>query len=295
MARQDGATDDLTLKVWRLHPSSCRIVPAEKTLNQTANKGGVRWCGPFTNANRAGWWVFPPVDIDIVWKGGAEFEYEELSPYSDADWHVTRFLLDEKDEEHVDTWSCPGGRMKFAWGLVEPAVVQIWTGCIFQTPPGWALQIRSPINVPARACHVMEAILETEWLYYDIWLNVVFDRPNELVRLRRDEWPPLAQLVSVPRASYDASWKLEEEVINRNSAEADRVFSYWVDYNRKKFASDGKNPMPLTSLKDSETVFKDSATYFKERKRLLGGQKCPVVVVPEDHPAPPVSENGSDP
>ena len=291
----EALTDDLTLKVWRLHPSSCRIVPAEKTLNRTANKGGVRWCGPFTNANRAGWWVFPPVDIDIVWKGGSEFDYEQLSPYSDVDWDVTRFLLDEKDEEHVDAWSCPGGRLKFAWGLVEPAVVQIWTGCIFQTPPGWALQIRSPINLPPLACHVMEAILETEWLYYDIWMNVVFDRPNEPVRLRRDEWPPLAQLVPVPRASYDANWQLEEETVNRNSAEADRVFSYWVDYNRKKFAGDGKEPMPLSSLKDSETVFKDSATYYKERKRILGGSKCPVVVVPGEQPRSLVPENGSDP
>ena len=59
-----------TLKVWRLHPSSCPIVRAEKTLHGAAHRAGVRWCGPFTNANRAGWWVFPPVDVDIVWKGG---------------------------------------------------------------------------------------------------------------------------------------------------------------------------------------------------------------------------------
>jgi hypothetical protein len=38
-------------------------------------------------------------------------------------------------------------------------------------------------------------------------------------------------------------------------------------------------------------LFKDSATYYKERKRLLGGQKCPVVVVPTDGESH-VEENG---
>ena len=292
VARGNGQQDDLKLEVWRVHPSGCRIVPAEKTLNRTANKGAVRWCGPFTNANRAGWWVFPPVDIDITWKGGSEFDYELYSEYSDVDWHLIRFLMDEEDKSHVDQWSCTGGRMKFAWGLVEPAVVQIWTGCIFQTPPGWALQIRSPVNFEPRPCHVMEAILETEWLHYDIWMNVAFDRPNETVRLRRDEWPPLAQLIPVPRSSYDAQWKLEEEPINRNSEEADEVFKYWVEYNRKKFASDGDIPVPLSD----PPSFKDSATYYKERKRLIGGQKCPVVVVPtengsQEHRAAPLADS----
>src|SRR5690348_4713172 len=44
--------NDRNLKVWRLHPQSCPIVPAEKTLHGTANRAAVRWCGPFTHANR---------------------------------------------------------------------------------------------------------------------------------------------------------------------------------------------------------------------------------------------------
>jgi hypothetical protein len=255
----------LELKVWRLHPAGCRIVPAEKTLNRTANRGAVRWCGPFTNANRAGWWVFPPVDVDIVWRGGSEFEWELLTPYTNADSHLIRLLLRGEEEHYgVDRWCPAEGRTKFSWGLVEAGVVQLWTGCIFQTPPGWGLQLRSPVNVPPRACHVMEAILETDWLQYDIWLNLMFDRKDEVVRLRRDDWPPIAQLVPVPREAYDSGWSLAEETANRNSPEADRVFEYFADYNRKKFAGSGTDPR----TEHGDPALKDSSVYFKERKRL---------------------------
>lgn len=265
------ATEDFTLKVWRAHPSAARLVRAEKTLNGTANPGGVRFCGPFTNANAAGWWIFPPVDIDIVWQGGSEFEHELLTPYDDTDGHLVRFLADKADLEHINQWSRTGGRTKFTWGLVDKGVAQIWTGCIFETPPGWGLQIRSPVNFPPRGCHVMEAMLETDWLQYDIWLNLVFDRPGEVVQLRRDEWPPIAQLVPVPRDTCSVRWRMEEETINRNSPEAERVFRYWLEYNQKKFAGNGTTPVQPSD----PPAFKDPTTYYKERKRILKGAKTP--------------------
>ena len=258
-----------TLKVWRLHPSSCPIVPAEKTLHGAANRAGVRWCGPFTNANRAGWWVFPPVDVDIVWKGGSDFEHDVLTPYSDADSHLIRFLLRDDDEVDVDSWLPEEGRTKFSWGLVDEGVVQIWTGCMFETPPGWGLHIRSPINSSPQPFHVMEAVLETDWLRYDIWLNIAFDRQNEVARLRRDDWPPVAQLVPVPRETYEAQWEAEEALVHRNTPEANEAFEFFLQYNQKKFAGDGRDPLS----RDDPSLTKDSATYYKERKRILGGSE----------------------
>jgi hypothetical protein len=257
------------LRVWRLHPSSCPIVPAEKTLHGTAHRGGVRWCGPFTNANKAGWWLFPPVDVDIEWRGGRDFDYEVRSPYSDADWHLIRFLVRDDEDVDIDRWLPESGRTKFTWGLLEDGVVQMWTGCMFETTPGWGLHIRSPVNFPPRAFHVMEAVLETDWLRYDIWLNIAFDRKNEIVRLRREEWPPIAQLVPVPRETYDARWTIEDELINRDTPEANEAFEFFLQYNRKKFAGSGTDP--LSSGDPSLT--KDSATYYKERKRVLGGSQ----------------------
>jgi hypothetical protein len=260
---------DPRLKVWRLHPDGCPIRPAEKTLNGEADKGGVRYCGPFTNANKAGWWLFPPVDVDIVWRGGTEFEWDVLTPYSNADELLIRLLTDE-EADAVDQWLLPGGRSKFTFGLVGEGIVQIWSGCIFETPPGWNLYLRSPANVPAQPFRVMDAILETDWLQYDIWINLMFDRVGEAARIRRQDWPPLAHLVPVPRETHDIGWTLEEEAANRNSPDAAGVFEYFVDYNKRKFASGGKN---LLSASEPELGRKDSATYYKERKRKLGPER----------------------
>jgi hypothetical protein len=255
------SSEELSLKVWRLHPQGSPIAPADRTLRGTANKAATRFCGPFTHANRAGWWLFPPVDVDITWLGGTDFDHEVLTEYEDADSHLMHFLLDGSDGASPEKWL---PRTKFTWGLVEPGVVQIWTGCIFQTPPGWGLHIRSPINCAPRGFHVMEAMLETDWLQYDIWMNLAFHNEGERVSLRRDAWPPIAQLVPVRRESYAEDWGFDEETLHRRSAEANRVFEYYVEYNEKKFARGGKHRL----VREDPTLTKESTTYYRERRRL---------------------------
>ena len=69
--------ENFDLNIWRLHPQSSKIVPAEKTLNGTANESGVKFCKPFSNANSAGWWIYPAVDVDIMYTDTG-FEYKLL-------------------------------------------------------------------------------------------------------------------------------------------------------------------------------------------------------------------------
>ena len=59
---------ELNLEVWRLHPNGIKIVPADPRLLGEAPPGALKWCGPFLYANKAGWWVYPPADIDVVYK-----------------------------------------------------------------------------------------------------------------------------------------------------------------------------------------------------------------------------------
>jgi uncharacterized protein DUF6065 len=260
------SANEFSLKVWRLHPQSCPIAPADRTLRGTAPEGAARFCGPFTHANKAGWWLFPPVDVDITWRGGTEFEHEILTPYSNADYHLIHFLFDEDDEATPGRWLSEEGRTKFTWGLVEPGVVQIWTGCIFQTPPGWGLHIRSPINCAPRGFHVMEAVLETDWLQYDIWMNLAFHHENQQISLRRDAWPPVAQIVPVRRESYAEDWQVEDQMLHRRTPEGDGVFRYYVDYNEKKFSNGGRQRLS----RENPELTKDSTTYYRERRRLRG-------------------------
>lgn len=261
---------ELRLDIFRLHPQGCRIVPSEKTLNGTANPAGVKWCGPFTNANKMGWWVFSPVDMDIIYKGQGIFEYKILEPYDDFDYDHIRQLIKPEDGVDPDKWSHPGGRTKFTWGAVEEDVVQIWMGVILKTPKDWCLQVRSPVNCGhGQPFHVQEGILETDWMQYDIWINLKFHKKGRWAALRKETWPPIAQLIPVPRSSVDPKWAVSEKMVNRDDPESEAAFKYWIEYNRKKYESGGKQMLTA----ENPNLTKDSTTYWRERQEAL---KCPM-------------------
>lgn len=276
------ATEPFNLKVWSLHPHSSRVIRAEKTLNGTGHPGAMGLCAPYTQANKSGFWLFPPVDVDIMWKGGKEFEVRYHEEYDDSDYRLLHSLLLPKDVFTEEMWSLNGsGRSKLTLGTVEDGVVQMWTGNIFETPPGWAIHIRSPINCPQSSYWVMEGILETDFMQYDIWANIVFKKQNEWVEFRKNGWPPLAQLQPIRREGFTDKWKVTTETVNRDTPEANRVFEYWVDYNEKKFSQGGKH-----ALVSDLSRMKDGTTFYKEKARCLGNrmEPKPEIIAPKGCP-----------
>jgi hypothetical protein len=266
----------MQLKIWEIHSKSCKIEKAEKSCKGLANQGAVQWCGPYVNANQYGFWVYPPVDMDFSFENG-NFKVTNMEGYDDEDYRVVRSLIRPEDHSDFEKWIFPNsGRTKVTFGSVEPNVVQIWTGLIFQTPPGWCLHIRSPINFPQYGFNVMEAVLETDWLQYDIWMNLSVTEVGKIISIRKDT--PIAQLVPVRREGFKGDWDISRERINRDSTEADKVFSYWLHYNKQKFEFGGKQAL-------TQTLTKDSTTYFREKSRLLGKEMEPLSDV-EKCPAP---------
>ena len=234
------------LRVWRLHPRGVNICPAEKTLRGDASSAAMRWCGPFAHANAYGFWVFPPVDLDVVWHGGRSFEHRFETLYTDDDASfVSRLQRPEDKYQYIP-------RRKVEFGSTLESVISIWTGCIFQTPPGWGLMIRDPVNINASTIfRAQEAILETDWLPIDMWVNLLFVQQEKWARIRRSEsWPPMAQLLPVPKAAYDPRWRLIDGPMERTTAIGHDLFSRWIDYNYKKWVEKGQ---------------KDPATYYRER------------------------------
>lgn len=256
------------LKVWRLHTKASKLKQAEKTCIGTANEAGVKWCGPYSSANKLGFWVYPPVDMEFCYDGTSFSGNTE--EYSNEDYFTIKSLVKTQDKINVEKWCDPNfGRTKFTWGSADKNVVQIWTGLIFQTPPGYCLQIRSPVNFPRENYHVMEAILDTDWMHYDIWINLICETNKKIV-IRKDQ--PIAHLIPIKR-ECNKDWEIEEENINRKTRNSNYIFRYFIQYNRKKFENGGNQ-----LLSSDGRLKKDSTTYFKEKKKLLNGKdepKCP--------------------
>ena len=263
---------EFVLEVWRLHPNGIRIVPADKNLLGEAPPAALRWCGPFVYANKAGWWVYPPMDIDIIYKpldshGAYHSKYDEEPDCQSInmmkgyfDWRVVKdyrhgeaAVIKRMLQDHHEYRNCR--RQLYDFGHVEVNIASIWTGCIFKTPPGWCLQIRSPININMeQPFRIQEGILETDWMQYDIWMNLKFVRYNEWAKIRRNQQYPLAQLVPVRRESYDERWELKDNVLTSSGElkeESETIFNKWNNYNHTKW----------------RTGEKDAATHHKERRK----------------------------
>jgi hypothetical protein len=255
-----GEAQTPVLQVWRLHPRGARLEPADATLGGDAPLPGRQYCGPFVLANGAGYYLYSPVDMDISYDPREESRWTVTTygeGYTDDDVAILRGMA-ANHPTHDPEMITPRTKIYFAGEHYEPRhTVQIWTGCLFRTPPGWSLWIRSPINREmTRPFQIMEGILETDWLWYDIWMNLRFTHTNVTASLRRDG-PPLAQIVPVPRATTQ-HWQVEERKLAPDDPEAQGIFDRWSDYQRSKFHS----------LADGQV----NRAVYHQKRREFGGQ-----------------------
>ena len=95
-----------------------------------------------------------------------------------------------------------------------------------------------------------EGILETDWMVYDIWMNVAVLEKDREITISKDK--PLATLIPFRRDAYEETWGLEENEITKN------VYKRWADYNYSKWGA-GK-------VTDSEAIDVIEEKYSKNKK-----------------------------
>jgi hypothetical protein len=89
----------------------------------------------------------------------------------------------------------------FLTALREPGVVQIWTGLMARTAPGWSLMVRPPVNLPMQGGYAQyEGIVETDRWFGPLFTNLRLTQTNRPIRLRTDF--PLLQVQPLPRVAY---------------------------------------------------------------------------------------------
>ncbi len=176
-------------------------IRADRSAMGTLPMRAVRYCEALTSATAFGWWLFPPIGIEMLWDGTEIFWRCDDAP----DWMPllpAAQLPDYADEfDAVAPAELKGCSPPFLTALPEPGTVQLWTGLIAQTAPDWHLLVRSPANLPqAGGITLFEGIVETDHWFGPLFTNMRFTRSHMPVRLRDDY--PLVQVQPVPRQSY---------------------------------------------------------------------------------------------
>ena len=85
----------------------------------------------------------------------------------------------------------------FLTALPEAGAIQMWTGLLAKTRPGWSLSVRPPVNIPAIPGIVpWEGIIETDIWFGPVFTNFgAFTKTDMTVHIRARE--PIIQLQPV--------------------------------------------------------------------------------------------------
>ena len=172
---------------------------AEATLGGAASHRASLYCQPFLLANSFGWYVNPPLDIDLRWDGAeVKWRSADLDPWSVLETYVNvqnfLYLAQHAPNDTRRLLNVP-------WLAVgpEPGIVQLWTGLFVVSEPGWCTLVRGLVNSRRDPNYdVLEGIIDTDWWLGPMVFPIQIRRTDQIIRIRKQT--PIVQLQPIHRA-----------------------------------------------------------------------------------------------
>lgn len=173
---------------------------ADRSALGTLPTRAYRYCEAVRLASSFGWYVFSPIDMRLLWDGSAIF----WAPPGASDWLPLQPAAQAPGESaRFDAAAPPNLRgccPPLLTALPEPGTVQVWTGLMARTAPGWSLLLRAPANLPGPGGYVhYEGVVESDRWFGPLFINLRLTRTNMPVRLAADF--PLLQAQPIPQAA----------------------------------------------------------------------------------------------
>ena len=168
-------------RFYQLIPGAPAPRPADRSADGMLPMRGYRYCEALAAASAFGWYIYPPLSFSLVWDGveiawtyaGAEDWY----PLRGAQAPGFRQFFEDAAPDPVKPLAPP-----FLAVAREPGVVQIWSGYLARTAPGWALLSRGPANIPrTQGYEYYEGIIEAETWFGPLFTNIRLTRTNSPV------------------------------------------------------------------------------------------------------------------
>jgi hypothetical protein len=187
----------------RLVSSARYPMRADRSAAGSLPTRAFRYCEAACTASAFGYYIFPPIGFSVQWDGhdmtwtwdGAPDWY----PLSVVQFPGFREQFDTAAPEEIRAFSPP-----FLSALQEPGLLQIWTGLVIRTAPGWSALVRAPANVPrTNAVEPFEGVIETDRWFGPLITNVRLTKTNVPINFRPDF--PFLQVQPIPREVYDES------------------------------------------------------------------------------------------
>lgn len=187
---------------YRLIVSAPEPRRADRSADGMLPMRGFRYCEALTSASAFGWYIYPPLNFSLLWDGvELAWTYEGADgwyPLRGAQYPGFRQVFEAAAPEAAKPLAPP-----FMVAAREPGVVQIWSGYLARTAPGWALLSRGPANIPRNQGYEhFEGIVESDTWFGPLFTNIRLTRTNSPVEFHLRY--PLFQVQPLLRECYSS-------------------------------------------------------------------------------------------
>jgi hypothetical protein len=196
-----AATKTPRVTFYRMIPTARPPQRADRSAAGTLPTRAFRYCEPVVAASAFGYYVFPPISFSLMWDGTeTSWTYEGAEgwmPLRAAQFPHFADYFDAQVPEEIRGFSPP-----FLGALQEPGLIQMWTGLVARTAPGWSLLVRPCPNLPrSQPIELYEGIIETDRWFGPLITNFRMTRTGVPIEFRADF--PLLQVQPLPREALD--------------------------------------------------------------------------------------------
>jgi Family of unknown function (DUF6065) len=190
------------VEFFQLVPTSHPPRRADRAVGGSIPVRALRYCEAMTSASAFGWYIFIPFTFQVVWDGhDMLWTYEDIAEWLPLTRETAQFphfreRFDQSAPENVRGFSPP-----FLTASFTPGGLQVWTGSIARTAPGWSLLVRGAANFPkSLAYQNLEGIIETDTWFGPLFDNIKILKTDIPVEFRSDV--PFLQVQPVRKEVY---------------------------------------------------------------------------------------------
>lgn len=197
----DRAASEPLVTFHRFVPGARVPQRADRSAIGTMPTRAFRYCEPIVTASSFGYYIFPPITFSLMWNGTDVIwtweGQENWYPLHVAQLPSFRDTFDAAAPEEIREFSPP-----FLGAMQEGDIVQVWSGLVARTAPGWSLLVRPLANLPrSQNYELYEGIVETDRWFGPLFTNLRLTQTNVPIEFRADY--PFFQVQAIPRAVYD--------------------------------------------------------------------------------------------
>jgi hypothetical protein len=188
-----------TVSFTRMVPGAIPPMRADKAALGYMPTSAYQYCEAMRVASSHGWYLFPPADIQLRFNGADVFHAV------DGEWEPLSFAYLPGFAELWDKHCEPGFEgmaPPFLRALPARGAVQVWSGWLISTAPGWNALVRPIANVTrSHLFHCYEGVVETdEFQPSPLFINLQLVASDVTITFPRND--PLFHFQPVQRLSY---------------------------------------------------------------------------------------------